>query len=175
MGEHHSRVTHAASRLLRGDRGAGATLAHVPRQPDQPSAPPAPQPIEKWLLALAALALWSILPPYLGPLVGLELDVSSSVEVVDHVLPGVIACAGALIARAEVRAGAADSIRALAALGACALAGLFQTVTHAPLVLDAGGPLAPVDSVVLHASPGPALLLLSLWLLLAPPAAERAA
>lgn len=174
MGGHDSRATHVASRLPRRDRGGAGTLALVPRQSEPPAAP-APQPIEKWLLALAALAIWSIVPPYLGPLVGLELDVASSVEVVDHVVPGVTACAGALIARAEVRGGAADSIRALAALGACALAGLFQTVTHAPLVLDAGGPLQPVDSVVLHATPGPALLLLSLWLLLAPPGAKRAA
>lgn len=136
------------------------------------SSAPARSPFERWLIALAALSLWSIVPPYLGPVIGLELDVPSSVEVVDHVLPGLIACAGALIARAEVRMGSADSIRALAALGVCTLAGLFQTVTHATLVLDAGGPLQPVDSVVLHASPGPALLLLSLWLLLAPPAAK---
>ena len=133
------------------------------------------QPIERWLIALAALALWSIVPPYLGPVVGLELDVAASVEVVDHVVPGLAAFAGALIARAEVRRGAADSIRALAALGVCALAGLFQTASHATLVLDAGGPLQPVDSVVLHASPGPALLLASLWLLLAPPTAKRPA
>ncbi len=143
----------------------------MPR-PSDPSADPAPDRIEKWLIALASVAIWSIVPPYLGPLVGLELDVPSSVELIDHVLPGVLACAGALIALADVRAGAQDSIRALAALGVCALAGLFQTVSHATLVLDAGGPLAPVDAVVLHASPGPVLLLLSLWLLFAPPAAR---
>lgn len=153
---------------------AAGTLALVPRQSEHAGAP-GPQPIEKWLIALAAVAIWSIVPPYLGPLVGLELDVEASVEVVDHVLPGVIACAGALIALAEVRAGAADSTRALVALGACTLAGLFQTVTHAPLVLDAGGPLTPIDSVLLHASPGPALLVLSLWLLLAPPGTRRSA
>ncbi len=153
---------------------AAATLALVPRQPEHAGAP-APQPIEKWLIALAALAIWSIVPPYLGPLVGLELDVPASVEVIDHVLPGVIACAAALIALAEVRAGVADGTRTLVALGACVLAGLFQTVTHAPLVLDAGGPLTPIDSVLLHASPGPVLLVASLWLLLAPPGAKRSA
>ena len=50
--------------------------------------------------------------------------------------------------------------------GVCVLAGLFQTVSHATLVLDAGGPQQPVGAVVLHATPGPALLLFSLWLLL---------
>jgi hypothetical protein len=174
MGGHDSRAARVASRLLRATAAADATLAIVPRQSDHAGGS-APQPIEKWLIALAALAIYSILPPYLGPLIGLDLDVAASVEVVDHVLPGVVACAGALIARSQVRAGAADGIPALAALGACALAGLFQTVSHATLVLDAGGALRPVDSVVLHASPGPVLLLLSLWLLLAPPAAKPAA
>lgn len=140
------------------------------------SSAPARERFERWLLVLAGLALWSIVPPYLGPVIGLELEgVASSVEVVDHVVPGLLACAAALIARGDVRRGGADSIRVLAALGVCALAGLFQTASHATLVLDAGGPLQPVDSVVLHATPGPALLLLSLWLLLAPPTARRAA
>src|SRR5215218_1508863 len=105
---------------------AAGTLALVSRQDDYARAP-----VERWLIALAALALWAIVPPYLGPVVGLELDVPSSVEVVDHVVPGVAACAGALIALAEARRGALDGIRALAALGVCVLAGLFQAVSHA--------------------------------------------
>ena len=135
------------------------------RQPPDASAR---TPLERRLIALAALAAWSIVPPYLGPLIGLELDVSSTVEVVDHVLPGLCAIAGAYIALVEVRRGETDSFRALAALGVCALAGLFQTVTHATLVLNAGGPQTPVDSVILHATPGPLLLGLSLWLLVRP-------
>lgn len=131
--------------------------------------------LERWLIALAALAAWSIVPPYLGPLIGLELDVASTVEVVDHVLPGVCAVGGAYIALVEVRRGHPDSFRALAALGVCALAGLFQTVSHATLVLNAGSPQHPVDSVVLHASPGPLLLALSLWLLIRPQPADDSA
>lgn len=119
-------------------------------------------------MVLAALAAWSIVPPYLGPLVGLDLDVDSTVEIVDHVLPGVAAIGGACIALVEVRRRRTDSLRALAALGVCALAGLFQTVTHATLVLDAGGAQQPVGAVLLHATPGPLLLALSLWLLLRP-------
>lgn len=126
----------------------------------------ADSPLERWLIALAAVAAWSIVPPYLGPLVGFELEVESTVEIVDHVIPGVSAIAGALLALGHARRGDTDSFRALAALGVCALAGLFQTVTHATLVFDAGAPGHPVDSVVLHATPGPVLLALSLWLLL---------
>lgn len=141
------------------------------RQPDQAHIE-ARHPIERWLIGLAAVALWSMVPPYLGPLIGLELDVASSVEVVDHILPGLSAFAGALIALGEARQGRTDSVRYLVALSVCVLAGLFQTVTHFTLVLDAGGPLQPVDSVVLHATPGPVLMLLSLWLLMWPPGAD---
>ena len=139
-------------------------MAHA----DSPRVEPGNPTLERWLIALAAVAAWSIVPPYLGPLLGLELDVPSSVEVVDHVVPGVLAVAAALIALGDARRGSSDSIRALTALGVCALAGLFQTVTHVTLVLDAGGPQQPVDSVVLHATPGPALLGLALFLMLRP-------
>jgi len=142
------------------------------RQPHDASAR---TPLERWLIALAALAAWSIVPPYLGPVIGLELDVASTVEVVDHVLPGLSAIAGAYIALVEVRRGETESFRALAALGVCALAGLFQTVSHATLVFDAGGPQTPVDSVILHATPGPLLLALSLWLLVRPQPGDAAA
>ena len=126
------------------------------------------QGFERSLIALCAIALWSIVPPYLGPAIGLELDVAASVEVVDHVVPGLAAATAALLALQWARRGETDSMRVLAALGVGALAGLFETVTHVPLVLDAGGPRQPVDSVVLHATPGPVLLALSLWLLLRP-------
>ena len=123
---------------------------------------------ERSLIALIVVAAWSMVPPYLGPLVGLELDVPSRLEIIDHIVPGLCAVASASFALSFARRGEFDSIRALAALGVCALAGLFQTVSHATLVLDAGGPLQPVGSVVLHATVGPVLLGLSVWLLLAP-------
>ena len=131
-------------------------------------------PLERRLLALGLVAAWSIVPPYLGPLVGLELDVRSTVEVVDHVIPGLCAVAAAGIAGFDARHGQTDSVRALMALGICVLAGLFQSVSHATLVLNAGGPEQPVGSVVLHATPGPVLLVLSLWLLLRAQPEDRA-
>ena len=127
-----------------------------------------PHGFEHALIALCALALWSIVPPYLGPAVGLELDVPSSVEVVDHVVPGLAAATAALLALLWARRGETDSVRVLSALAVGVLAGLFQTVSHITLVLEAGEPQAPVGAVVLHASPGPLLLALSLWLLLRP-------
>ncbi len=133
----------------------------------QPSAT-APNPIERWLIALIAVAAYSMLPPYLGPLIGLELDVAASVEVIDHVIPGALAIAAGGLALSFARRGETDSIRALSALGVCALCALMQTVSHIPLVLEAGEPQAPVDSVILHSSPGPVLLALSVLLLLRP-------
>jgi len=135
------------------------------------STPPIPAaPLERWLRVLPIVAIWSILPPYIGPWLGLELDVSSTVETVDHLIPGVLATCAAGYALVLVRRGQAESLAAFAMLAACALAALFQTVTHVTLVRDAGGPLQPVGAVVLHASPGPVLLALALWLLLRPPA-----
>lgn len=125
------------------------------------------------LALLIAVAAWSILPPYVAPLLGLELDVSSTVEAVDHLIPGLLAMGGASAALLLARSGRADSLPAFAALAVCALAGLFQTVSHITLVRDAGGPLQPVGAVILHATPGPVLLALSLWLLLRPLPADR--
>jgi hypothetical protein len=158
--------------MRRDDTRAPARGGHYARGvPGPPDAPAARTPLERALIALIALALWSIVPPYLGPLVGLELDVAASIEVVDHVVPGLSAAIAAWIALHYARRGDTDSVALLSALGVCVLAGLFQTVSHVTLVLDAGGPLQPVDSVILHATPGPLLLLASLWLLLWPPAA----
>jgi hypothetical protein len=126
----------------------------------------------RWLAVVVAVAVWSILPPYVGPALGLELDVTKKIEAIDHLIPGLLAVIGASTALVLSRRGRFDSLPAFAGIAICALAGLFQTVSHVTLVLHAGGPLQPVDSVVLHASPGPVLLLLSLWLLLAPPRFE---
>ena len=146
------------------------TLGPVSGQLDQPAAPTAATNLERALVALVAVALWSIVPPYLGPVLGFELDVSSKVEVIDHVVPGVSAAIAACIALSYARRGQTDGVAMLAALGVCVLAGLFQSVSHLTLVLNAGGPQQPVDSVVWHATPGPVLLVLSLVLLLRPPA-----
>jgi hypothetical protein len=54
-------------------------------------------------------------------------------------------------------------------MGVCALAGLWQTVTHAPLEFDGGEPGSPWDSVLLHSTPGPVLVALSVWLFIRTP------
>lgn len=124
-------------------------------------------------VTLVVLSAWSVLPPYLGPALGLDLDVSSTVEAVDHLVPGLVALAGASAALVLAGRGQGDSAAALGALGVCALAGLWETVSHIPLVLDAGDSVRPWDAVLLHATVGPPVLLLSLWLIMLAPVAEE--
>ncbi|MGI9098673.1 MAG: hypothetical protein ACR2H2_09340 [Solirubrobacteraceae bacterium] len=141
----------------------------------RPSSRPthAEQDLARWLTVLIAVAAWSIVPPYVGPLLGLELDVSATIEASAHLIPGLLAVGAAGGALLLARRGQFDSLLAFAALAVCALAGLFETVSHVALVRDAGEPLQPVGAVVLHASPGPVLLALALWLLLRPLPSEE--
>lgn len=126
--------------------------------------------------ALGVVGALSILPPYVGPVVGLELDVRAKVEFVDHVVPGlVVAVCGMLAALLTRRGEVAEGALVLVGLtGACFLAGLWQTVTHVPLVLEGGTPATPWDSVVLHSTAGPVILALALWLVLRAPAEDSA-
>ena len=131
----------------------------APRQ-----APPVPDAYVRVLLALVVVSAWSIVPPFLA-----ELDVARSVEVVDHVIPGVIALVASLVALAAARRGEPESTAALIAIGVCTVAALWETATHLTLMLDAGSRGRPAGAVLLHASAGVVMLGLSGWLLLAPP------
>ena len=123
--------------------------------------------------ALVVLSAWSAVPPYLGPALGLELDVSSTVEAVDHLVPGLVALAGSSVAWSLARRGQADGLLALGALGVTALAGLWETASHVPLLLDAGDSRAPWDAVLLHATVGPPVVALSVWLIVRTPVADE--
>ncbi|HET8953543.1 MAG TPA: hypothetical protein VFN44_23675 [Solirubrobacteraceae bacterium] len=131
----------------------------APRQ-----APPVPAAYMRLLIALALVSAWSMVPPFLT-----EIDVARSVEVVDHVIPGLIALGASLVALAAARRGEPESARALVAIGVCTVASLWEVGTHLTLILDAGESGRPVGAVLLHASPGFVMLGLSGWLLLAPP------
>ena len=113
-----------------------------------------------------ALGALSMLPPYVGPPLGLELDVPASVEVVDHMLPGVVVALcgvlGALLVRR--RPGAQAGVPGLVLYSGAVLAGLFQAATHAPLVLEAGEPLTPWGAVLLHSSLAPVITVIALCL-----------
>lgn len=121
------------------------------------------------LAYLAVLGALSVTPPYLGPAIGLELgEIDSTVEVVDHVVPGLIVLLAAGASFLLLRAGAMkkDSLLLAAAVAICMLAGVWETSSHVPLVLDGGRPETPWGAVVLHSALGPAIAALSLWLVL---------
>ena len=123
-------------------------------------------------LVLLVLGVWSMLPPYIGPALGLELNVAAKVEVVDHVVAGAVvalcAALAALLVRRARRAGlgASGFALALALTGLCFLGGLWQVATHVPLVAEGGSPQAPWGTVLLHSTPGVPIVALALWLTL---------
>lgn len=124
-----------------------------------------------WRTLLVVLGGLSILPPYLGPALGLDLDVADSVEVVDHVVPGALIVVFGLIALVLARRGESESVVVFAATAVCFLAALWDAVSHVPLWLDAGDPGKTWGAVVLHGTLGPLATLLAGWLLLQQPEA----
>ena len=117
---------------------------------------------------LLALGAWTAATPYLGRAWELNLNVASKVEVVDHVVPGVVVVAASalwLLHLMRSRAGE-DSAVPLAAISLCFLGGLWVTSTHVPTVAKAGDPLVPWDAALFHSATGPVLLVLSLALLI---------
>ena len=115
---------------------------------------------------LAALGAWGTAVPYLGPELGLRLDVASDVEFVDHVVPGpIVLLSGVSLAALWARGGDASDWVSLAAAGASFLAGVWMVSTHVPLIADATRGAAGWGPTLLHNSPGLPIVLLSLWLL----------
>lgn len=117
-------------------------------------------------LSVALLGVLSMLPPYVGPSLGLELDVRSDIEVVDHVLPGAVValCAGLASLRSRRSVTAPRNVLSLALPSCAFLGGLWQTATHAPLVAEAGASQTPWGAVLLHSAAAPLITLLALWL-----------
>ncbi len=117
-------------------------------------------------LAVAVLGVlggWSIAVPYVGPLLGLKLDVEPRLEFIDHVVPGlvVVAVSGLL---ARLRRGRAGGLLSLSAACTISLAALWITATHVPLLWDASEGRIPWSTASFHTASGPAMLGLSLWL-----------
>lgn len=121
-----------------------------------------------WVLAV--LAAWGIAVPWAARAVGLPLDVATRLEVIDHVLPGVVVlvcCAVLLHPRAG---GPPGSLRRLAVTGVALLAGLWITATHLPLLPEAVDGSSGWGPALLHLSAGPPVVARATWMLLAEPA-----
>lgn len=113
---------------------------------------------------LAVLGAWSIVVPYIGPRLGLDLDVSHKVEIVDHVLAGIVIVACAVVMLSLLRRGRSGSLLTMGLACVIALAGMWITVTHVPLLLDAGRGLVPWGTACFHTASGPLILALALVL-----------
>ena len=115
----------------RASKGPPPRKAPAPKK--QPAvAAPAPGPDLAKLMPLVGLgvAIWASLPQYSGP----KLNVSSSKEVADHIVPAVLvllaSIVGILAGRRPQGPGALRLIAGMAVL----LAGLWMMATHLPLV-----------------------------------------
>ncbi len=127
----------------------------------------------RWSTALAGLAVWATTVPWLAEAVGLELDVSPRLEIVDHVIPGVVMLAAAALLAA--RGGPRGSLVWLGVAAIAFLTGFWITATHVPLIPDALDGAAPWGAALVHLSTGPPIMLLGLWLLLRGPSSDNAA
>ena len=104
------------------------------------------------------LGVWALVAPYV--LLGPDLNAEGSREFADHVVPGVLvlALSAAMLARNR-RGAAAGSFPLVAGMGV-ALAGLWMTATHLPLVSDASDGVVSESVAAWHTVPGLVVLAL---------------
>jgi len=134
----------------------------------EPALPLASRPAEvRAAAALAAIAAWTIVVPYLGKALGLVVPVAGIVEVVDHVIPGALVLACALYLHRVARRGALASERfALLAGGACFIAGFWVLVTHLPLFGDAQNGEVGWDAAIWHSVAALPMVGVAFWCVL---------
>ncbi|MDQ2826137.1 MAG: hypothetical protein M3Y04_04115 [Actinomycetota bacterium] len=95
-----------------------------------------------------AVAVWASLPKYSGP----KLNVTSSKEVVDHVIPAMLVLVASVVGiLAGRRAKGPGALRFLGGM-AVLLAGLWMMATHLPLVTQAMRGDAPWPATIYHTS-----------------------
>ncbi len=105
------------------------------------------------VVAILVLAAWAIAAPYADSALGLDVNVRPVIEVVDHVVPGVVCILAALL-------WAAWAAAALPAALVITLSGFWMTATHLPLVLQARREGLSFAAPIWHTAPGVCLLLL---------------
>lgn len=107
------------------------------------------------------VAVWAALPHFLTP----PLDTESLVEIVDHVVPGLVVfaiCLGAVLV--QRRPGPSGNYLFVGGLG-LVLAGLWMVATHLPLVAQALRDEAPWAGTIYHSASALAVLGFSLiWM-----------
>ena len=113
---------------------------------------------------LAAIGAWNALVPYLGKALGLSVDVAATVEVVDHVLPGLAVLAAGWWLRMLARRGPwSASPQSLPAAIVCVLGGLWVVASHVPLLVDAADDQVDWGAAIWHSLAGLPIVVLGLW------------
>ena len=130
---------------------SGLTLTAAPREAQRAT-------------LLAAIGAWTIVVPYIGNALGLDVNVRAIIEFVDHVVPGAIVVAAALILRRLARRRRlAGETFALLAAGVAFLACFWVFATHLPLVQDAANSRLPWDAALWHSIAALPIVGLALW------------
>jgi predicted membrane channel-forming protein YqfA (hemolysin III family) len=131
--------------------GSGMTLGAAPREAQRAT-------------LLLGIGLWTIVVPYIGNALGLDVNVRAIIEFVDHVVPGVLVVAAALYLRKLARRRRlAGEPTALLASGVAFLAGFWVFATHAPLVRDAANDRLPWDAAIWHSIAALPIVGLAIW------------
>jgi hypothetical protein len=113
---------------------------------------------------LAAMGAWTVVVPYLGRAHGLDVNVTALVAIVDHVIPGLLVVAAALVLRKLARRGPlAGESGALVASGVAFLAGFWVFATHVPLLADAARSTLPWEAAIWHSVAGLPVAGLACW------------
>jgi hypothetical protein len=120
----------------------------VSTTPPEASARPAPD-IRQWLPILGVVvAVWGMMPKFWSP----PLNTDDTVEIVDHVIPGIIVLLVSLaclaVRRSPNRGGLIPFFSGMTVL----LAGFWMVATHVPLVGEALSDEAPWDATIYHTS-----------------------
>jgi len=116
---------------------------------------------------LAGIGAWTAIVPYLGELIGLVVKVPARVEVVDHVIPGLLVVAAALyLRRLAGRRPLAGAGAALLAAGVSFLAGFWVLATHLPLLQDASEELVSWEAAIWHSIAALPIVGLACWFVL---------
>ncbi|MEN3316008.1 MAG: hypothetical protein V7605_2242 [Acidimicrobiaceae bacterium] len=95
-----------------------------------------------------AVAACATLPVLVGP----GLDTTRAVEVVDHLVPGLVVLAVSTAVLVATRSTPVAGVFVLGAAMVTVLAGLWMVATHIPLVAQAGRHEAPWGSTMFHSA-----------------------
>jgi hypothetical protein len=111
---------------------------------------------------LAALGLVVGICAAVPVLVGPQLNVAHSVEVVDHLIPGLIVFGTSAILLMVMRRAPVPGLALLASGLVIDLAGLWMAATHLPLVAQAARHEAPWGATIYHSAAAVLVLIFGL-------------